>query len=152
MAVHSGPETTAGFVQQQHVTGLDLLYVLNVCGFLNRAARALTARRRRWPHRAPGHAEPAPLPPAPQSRPFCSTIERLQWFLMILLRGFLCQIHPGSSFLNFNVINHPTFSLSELRNLHFYNGGFGKKGLNASVPHTVQEFSENLPNKPSMLH
>ena len=56
---------------------------------------------------------------------------------MILAQGFLCQIHTGSSFLSFNIINHPTFSISELRNLHFYNGGFEKEDINANVPQTV---------------
>ena len=56
---------------------------------------------------------------------------------MILVQGFLCQIHTGSSFLNFNIVNHLTFSFSEFRNLHFYNGGFEIKDINANVPQTV---------------
>lgn len=36
-----------------------------------------------------------------------------------------CVSNPyRGSFLNLNAINHPTFSLAELGNLHFYNGGF----------------------------
>lgn len=55
--------------------------------------------------------------------------------------GFPCQIRTENSFLNFNIINHPTFSISELRNLHVYNGGFEKKDKNANAAQTGR-FSE----------
>lgn len=45
-----------------------------------------------------------------------------------------------NSFLNFNIINHPTFSISELRNLHVYNGGFENKDTNANVAQTGSIF------------
>lgn len=56
--------------------------------------------------------------------------------------GFLCQIRTENSFLNFNIINQPTFSISELRNLHVYNGGFEKKDKNANVAQTGRIFRD----------
>lgn len=92
----------------------------------------------------------ADLPPAPRNHslsvpaPSCT-----QWSLM---PGFLCQIRTANSFLSFNVINHPTFSSSELRNLHFYNGGFENKDTNANDPRTARGRSESCQSQPSTLH
>lgn len=56
--------------------------------------------------------------------------------------GFPCQIRTENSLLNFNIINHPTFSISELRNLHVYNGGFEEKDKNANAAQTGRVFGD----------
>lgn len=61
---------------------------------------------------------------------------------MIRVLSFLCQIHTRSSFLNFNIINHLTFSISELRNLHFYNGGFERRTQMQMLPKLWKNFQK----------
>lgn len=88
---------------------------------------------------------PVHIRPAPTARhcnyglsvpaPSCA-----QWFLMIWVLSFLCQIHTRSSFLNFNIINHLTFNISELRNLHFYNGGFERRTQMQMLPKLCKNF------------
>lgn len=106
--------------------------------FADRAAPALHSPASGGGHPAPT-CPPSTCPSAGRlnHRPSVPPTGCTLWFLMILAQGFLCQIHTGSSFLSFNIINHPTFSISELRNLHFYNGGFEKEDINANVPQTV---------------
>lgn len=90
---------------------------------------------------------PVHIRPAPTARhcnyglsvpaPSCA-----QWFLMIWVLSFLCQIHTRSSFLNFNIINHLTFNISELRNLHFYNGGFERRTQMQMLPKLCKNFQK----------